>query len=124
MLSTLWCNVVYGIQNLVRWFPIIWHDRDWDHHYLLKLMEFKFRKMAAYHETQGHTLQAPKTARQLKVAATLCKRLCGFPYNEMATLRYGQQGGYEWALHIARLEKQDKEQLGALIGKYIDHWWD
>jgi hypothetical protein len=124
MLSTLWWNLVYGVENLIRWFPIIWRDRDWDQNYLLRMMEFKFKRMALLHETHGHLVRAPKTARQLRIAATLCRRLYEEPYYYMATFKYGRSGGKQWADHIAHLEKQDKEALGALISKYIDHWWD
>jgi len=37
--------LVYGIRNLWRWFPVIWKDRDWDHGYLSRILEFKLLSM-------------------------------------------------------------------------------
>lgn len=30
-----------GCNNLVKWFPTIWNDRDWDGHYILKILQKK-----------------------------------------------------------------------------------
>lgn len=30
-----------GIQNLIKWFPIIWKDRNWDHSYILEILQHK-----------------------------------------------------------------------------------
>jgi hypothetical protein len=43
-----WCNLKYGIRNLCRWLPIIWRDRDWDHGYLSRMLEFKLHNMHDY----------------------------------------------------------------------------
>jgi len=34
-----------GFRNLWRWKKIIWQDQDWDHSYLLRIMEFKMSNM-------------------------------------------------------------------------------
>ena len=30
-----------GCRNLIKWFPTIWNDRDWDGHYILKILQKK-----------------------------------------------------------------------------------
>ena len=30
-----------GCHNLIKWFPTIWNDRDWDGHYILKILQKK-----------------------------------------------------------------------------------
>jgi hypothetical protein len=30
-----------GIKNLIKWFPVIWKDRDWDSHYIFRMLEHK-----------------------------------------------------------------------------------
>ena len=32
--------IKYGVQNLYKWFWIIWKDRDWDHHYIFEVLKF------------------------------------------------------------------------------------
>jgi hypothetical protein len=41
-------NLVYGLQNIWAWLPVIWKDRDWDYLYLLKLLRFKLGRMQAH----------------------------------------------------------------------------
>lgn len=38
-----------GIQNLIKWFHVIWKDRDWDHFYILVIFKQKLIHTAAYH---------------------------------------------------------------------------
>lgn len=38
-------TIKYGIKNLVRWFHVIWNDRDVDYYYLLVLMKNKLLQM-------------------------------------------------------------------------------
>lgn len=40
-----WGNLKQGIRNLIKWWPVIWRDRDWDHAYLSRLIEFKLTSM-------------------------------------------------------------------------------
>lgn len=39
-------DVYTGIKNVFVWLPIIWNDRNFDHEYLARIMEFKFRRMS------------------------------------------------------------------------------
>lgn len=67
--------VLYGCRNLYAYVPLIWHDRDWDHVYLLVLWEKKFARMASEHEFRGHCVESPQKAAQLREAAALCHRV-------------------------------------------------
>ena len=119
-----WYNLRYGVENLIRWFPIIWQDRDWDQYYLLRMMEQKFRRMAWLQEKYGSGLYHMRYCRQLRIAALLCRRMMDDEcYHENARKEFVDPS-IAWAKEISAVEKQDKEMLGRLIGKYIDHWWD
>ena len=43
-----WSNLKNGIRNLIKWWPVIWRDRDWDHSYLSRLIEFKLVSMYVF----------------------------------------------------------------------------
>ena len=34
-------NFLTSCNNLIKWFPIIWNDRDWDGHFILKILQKK-----------------------------------------------------------------------------------
>ena len=31
-------SIQYGIENIFRWLPIVWNDRNWDHYYFFKVL--------------------------------------------------------------------------------------
>lgn len=39
-------NIQAGIKNLIKWFPVIWKDRDWDHTYIWYVLKFKLEQQA------------------------------------------------------------------------------
>lgn len=61
---------VTGIKNLVRWFPVIWNDRDFDSQYLLELMKFKIEKMS---KLQGSTNSHVSTQRNVEIMNTVVR---------------------------------------------------
>jgi len=34
-----------SVKNLIRWTPIIWKDRDWDHQFIILLLSFKLKNI-------------------------------------------------------------------------------
>lgn len=127
-ITGIWYDIYYGIGNLFSWFPIIWRDRDWDHVFLLNMMEKKFARMSHLQEFHGNTVSHMRYAKQLKIAKVLCKRLSAEPYYDIVKYRLGQDPkrrltGLDYKISDS-LKQQDKDMLGNLIAKYIDHWWD
>jgi len=39
-------DFTYGIKNLIKWFPVIWRDRDWDDYYIWEILKFKLTNQA------------------------------------------------------------------------------
>lgn len=109
-----------GIKNLIRWFPIIWNDRDWDYAYLCILMETKLRQMSENFKNHGHTMGCDKHARQTLVCAEILKKLRDDEYMEKAQKIYGKN----WPKYFEVAKKEDLEYLGKMIGKHFLNWWD
>lgn len=120
--STIWFALTDGIANVFRWVPVIWSDSDYDYAFLLRIMEYKLRRMAAVLES-GHLLDGPRRARQARVCAELCKRMHEDRYCENADIRYPGRGK-TWASLVASQESLDEKLLGRLIGKHLRSWWD
>jgi len=54
-MSWLYENIGYrfkyvynSIKNIIRWFPIIWKDRDYDDWYIYTILETKLKHQAKY----------------------------------------------------------------------------
>jgi hypothetical protein len=40
--------LIQGIKNLIKWFPIIWKDRDWDSQFIFDILQFKLKNQSKY----------------------------------------------------------------------------
>lgn len=86
-------NILYGLQNLCKWFPVIWSDRDWDYVYLYKLLHFKLKNMEYHHRNYGHHVGAEKDADKIKVCKLLLKRLIDDVYYDKTYLFHEKKWG-------------------------------
>jgi hypothetical protein len=64
-----------GVKNLIKWFPIIWKDRDWDQHYIYEVLKFKLQKQAKYISQRGNHLSAQKDARNMNICTSLIQKI-------------------------------------------------
>lgn len=68
-------HIIRGFKNLVKWFKVIWNDRDFDHYYLYVILEKKlssieetFSDVEQIHqidESRLHILKYVKISRKL-----------------------------------------------------------
>lgn len=75
-----------GMINLIKWIPIIWQDRDWDYHYIYKILHFKFKNMEEFMQSDKcWSANSDKTAKQIKISRLLLERLikCDYLNNAM-----------------------------------------
>jgi hypothetical protein len=50
-------KIKWGVQNLIRWFWVIWNDRDWDDSYIFDILKKKLEHQSKYiRERDFHTL--------------------------------------------------------------------
>jgi len=105
-------EIYHKIKRILVWIPILWRDQEWDHAFLLRILEFKLRRMANYHLTNGIGLHRERTAHQLNEAAALCKRMADENYSAFTVEK-------EDKLYAA-----DLERLTLLFQKYLREWWD
>jgi len=75
-------SIKYGIQNIIKWFPVIWQDRDWDHWFILKIFHFKLNEVEKFQRKYGNSVTHEKIADQIKIAILLLDRLIKDEYLE------------------------------------------
>jgi hypothetical protein len=66
---------VEGVKNLIRWFPIVWKDRDWDTHYIWEVMKFKLKNQAKYIGEHDRHMSAKRDAEIMKLCVKLMDRI-------------------------------------------------
>lgn len=110
----LYYDIKYGIENLIRWIPIVWKFREWDACYIYQMIY----KHLSYVETclreYGNGVNSINDANRIKVAKNLALRLWNDDYyNDDLDFKY-----------VDYMKKQDKKMLYDYLNKYSDGWWD
>ena len=108
----------------------------WDYSYLLQAMEDWLENSSKQHSKHGHLVSSDKTAKQMKVAAALIKRIREDEYhdnlnkvfpcrNKTAIDKFclGEHA-LEWNRDSDLLRKQDLQYLMKFMEKHILGWWD
>ena len=92
-------NIRYGIENLIRWFPVIWKDRDWDHYFLYVILHHKLKRMEHLHIHYSHLTSGSQTVKEIKTCINLLDRLLKDEYYENASIEYNKKWGkpkFDW----------------------------
>jgi hypothetical protein len=147
-------SIKQGVKNLIKWFPIIYHDRDWDHYYFYKILEKKLGNMEDFFVYDAYSTKANEDAHKLMIAKNLARRLANDDYLSNATIEYdkiysnddlftfeqtnnrkfsklvnaGTKQQHDMfgrcGKHSDIMRKQDREMLFDLLKKNIEGWWD
>lgn len=68
-------DFINGVKNLVRWFPTIWKDRDWDDHYIWELMMKKITFQAKYIGGKDRHTRAKRDTEIMMTCVRLMERV-------------------------------------------------
>ena len=63
------------IKNLIRWFPIIWKDQDWDDHYIFEILKFKLKNQAKYISYHNRHISAKRDAEIMMLCVRLIEKV-------------------------------------------------
>ena len=105
-------NIPIGIKNIIKWFPIIWKDRDWDWEFLLEMMKFKMQLMEKCFQN-SYISDLKKHAWQLHVCVLYIDRILKEEYYDDNTWTHGDY-----------LKRQDLEGLFDMMKKHLFTWWE
>lgn len=64
-------KLIYGVKNLIRWFPTIWKDRDYDHYYIMEILKKKLEFQAESTRKYSLHKNSEKYAKQMERCAAL-----------------------------------------------------
>ncbi len=86
-----WTKIGYKVRgfftsvgNLIKWFPVIWKDRDWDDHYIFEVFKFKLEKQAKYIKEKGFHTNSDLDSKRMM----LCVKLMEKVQEEFYTMEY------------------------------------
>ena len=99
-------NFSTSVGNLIKWFPVIWKDRDWDDHYIFEVLKFKVKNQAKYIGTRNLYIGADRDSEIMN----LCVRLMDKVQHEFYSSEYMDyhESEYNW-LDVE--DRPDSKQL-------------
>lgn len=108
-----------GIKNLIKWFPVIWKDRDWDDHYIFEVLKFKLNKQADYIGGRGNHLNAKRDAEIMR----LVNKLIELHQDEFYAMEYMDYHNTEYDF-VPTDHKIDGESCYEMVSNQISENYD
>lgn len=103
-----------NIRNLVRWFPIIWKDRDWDDHFIFEILKFKLKNQAEYIGYYDRHLRAKRDAEVMILCVRLIQKIqdeyygCEYQDYHDAELKFIESKDYPGSYEVEIIEKSER----------------
>lgn len=103
-LKSLWYEITYPFKRTYRFIvklaiysKLLWSDFEFDHTYLLKVMQLKMRLMSEHMRTKGVTVTSKDKADELKLCVDLIDRIINNEYSNIEQDRLEEKyGKLQW----------------------------
>lgn len=123
-----------GVKNLIKWFPVIWKDRDWSEGYIYILLLKKIDNKIKFFRSDSSYSESDEVVEQLKVVRKALHRLVKDEYYEKACESLGLKP-YDFKDEKTFAKKvfdlEDKMRLADIeivfskeVSEQINGWWD
>ena len=99
-------DFIQGVKNLIKWFPTIWKDRDWDHNFIYEIIKVKLNNQAKYISFHNRHTSAKRDSEKMLLCSKLIQR-CQDDFYDMEYMDY-HESNYNW------LDIEDKPDLKKL----------
>ncbi len=105
-----------GVKNIIKWIPIVWKDRDWDHAYIMYALRFKIKNTADYIEKHKRYENWQRDVERMR----LCIRLFDALEEDIYELEY--QKYYETRGYVDHDDFYQQEILRDDLDTYLDKY--
>ncbi len=110
--------MVSRIKNIIKWFPILWKQRDWDYGYAIDVFIFQLSKIADNFDSgKSYSIGSEARASQIRRVVKLMKKV----YDEEFELDYSDQieakyGKNNWVFNPTQ-EQREKGIINRVFEK-------
>lgn len=73
-----------SVKNIIRWFPIIWKDRDWDDSYIFEVLKHKIKFTAEYTKKRQFYNGWKREVELMELCVKLIERIQNEYYQDLA----------------------------------------
>ena len=97
-------TIISRIKNLIRWFPVIWNDQDWDSEYTLDILLKKLEHQRDFFlSKETHLANSWETADEIDIAISKLRRTRdSWEYYEQPA---NDELDKKWGIGVMRTEK-------------------
>lgn len=74
-------NISTGISNIIKYFKIVWNDRDYDYTYIFNILRFKLEKQAKYINDKNRFISSRRNAELMLLTSRLIELIKGDVYD-------------------------------------------
>jgi len=109
-------DFINGVKNLIKWFPVIWKDRDWDNHYIYEIIGKKLTHQAKYIGDNDRHTMSKRDSERMRLVVKLIK----LQQDEFYNMEYADyhNSNYNW------LDVEDNPELKELDIELVDENFD
>jgi hypothetical protein len=114
-------SFIQGIKNLIKWFPYIWKDRDYDYTYTLELLKRKLLFQAISTRRNSNHSSAIDDANLMEECAILLHAVQREVYiDEVISSNETTEERMKEAIE---LHNEARIKAFAILSENIEHWW-
>jgi hypothetical protein len=102
-----------GVKNLVKWFPVIWEDRNWDYSYMERILRQKLYMMEKFfYSDKVHIVDAEKVAKEIKECREILDLLDGDELSDEIYKEYYKKYPFDGINFEPTEEEKDRVEKG------------
>lgn len=102
-------DIKVGLKNLIKWFKIIWKDRDYDHYFLFEMIKYKLLFMQDYHASRKFYVGWENNVKWMQICIRLIDKI------QNGTYKIEYQNYVESEFTFNPIEGSDNKLLGIKI---------
>lgn len=114
-------DILHGVRNLIKWFPVIWKDRDWDSYFIYEIMAAKLANQAKYIGDKDRHTMAKRDSERMWLVTRLI-RLQQDDFYETEYMDYCESAHYwsdqKYATQMESPVSQSEDKLEEYFKKY------
>tara|TARA_R110000868_G_scaffold64476_1_gene193547 strand:- start:189 stop:593 length:405 start_codon:yes stop_codon:yes gene_type:complete len=128
-IRSLYSEIEAGIQNLIKWFPVIWKDRDFDHAFIEYLLQHKLQAIYNRFNDSDQTYvnweaeESAKALKALRICLTILERRRSEFYIDLWDSDHEELSN-ELLVQMESVENRDWKLLWRLMDNHMLWWWD
>jgi len=118
-----------GIKNIIKWFPIVWKDRNYDHAFIEYMLKHKLQMMYDRFSDPNETYvnwetdHAKKALKALKICITILERR-NSEFYILNLWDENEELTEELMAKLNSVERRDWKLFHRLMEQHMEYWWD